>query len=385
MLGEIAVPQCFCCVFRELTGAGQPVFSGLNCPLLAADSNLSSMYIFLGAPLKLPERQKSFEDLLKSSGISNPNQQVLTVICKRYSQQMQAAMTCQNADVCRNIYEDVKLLPSSYTRGKIEKEVDIRINGPMSLAQPNILVGIDFSSDSYILIKLLSPPQTVGSQSHSDRDRAVACEVETCRVLGGSSVEGLVKCKVVEVYVEHNEQLNVAGRRAWSAIKMHRYLSSLAECPQHSEPMIKQGFRRIRMALEAMHRGGFVHMDVKSDNVFVDEPMKWDLGDFGSTRKIGDGVWTWTEVMNPFDIPKTAKVHASMDMVQLCVMIAIELDKDNWKSQLCGHKQRVQALLVRERLFNISDEEFKTEVLLVFDKELDSVEKALTAERESEI
>ena len=88
----------------------------------------------------------------------------------------------------------------------------------------------------------------------------------------------------------------------WKALKMRHYISSLWNVPQLSEKLLKAGFRRIRSALEALHDSGFVHMDIKPDNIFVDDNGIWDLGDFGSTRRIGENLWSWSVLFNPYKL-----------------------------------------------------------------------------------
>ena len=124
-----------------------------------------------------------------------------------------------------------------------------------------------------------------------------------------------------------------------------------------------------------MHALGMVHMDVKADNVFVDNALNWDLGDFGSTRPIGDQVWSWTEVLTPYTLPPSAKVIPSMDFVQLCVMIAVELGegKESWKTGLCGSYQRVQEDLIRDRLLEIP----MNQIILLFNKHMEIVKSHL--------
>jgi hypothetical protein len=104
--------------------------------------------------------------------------------------------------------------------------------------------------------------------------------------------------------------------------------------------------------------------------------LKWDLGDFGSTRKIDDTIWTYTEVLNPYVIPPTATVIPAMDFVLLCVTIAIELKKDQWK-RLCGQQQKVQEDLIIEKLNSIEDVGFKKEILELFKCSLKLVKEHL--------
>jgi hypothetical protein len=106
-------------------------------------------------------QQTTFIEFLKRGHINQPKDQVLVTIAKRYSQQLLAVLALGRTEPCIDLYETVKELPSSFSRGVIQNEVGIRINGPMSLAQPNILIGVDVKREKHILIKLLRIPQTL--------------------------------------------------------------------------------------------------------------------------------------------------------------------------------------------------------------------------------
>jgi hypothetical protein len=114
-------------------------------------------------------------------------------------------------------------------------------------------------------------------------------------------------------------------------------------------------------------------MDVKSDNIFVTSELVWDLGDFGSTRKIGQAIFSWTKLFTPYQMPSTCTAIKEMDFVQLCVMIAIELGKKTWKEDLCGPEplqagvQRfIQQNLVLTRLSSAQDGSFRDQVVQLF-------------------
>ncbi len=313
----------------------------------------------------------TFVEYLKLGHINRPNNQVLNIIANRYSQQLQAVLSVGSIDPCIDLYNTVKELPSSFTRGVIEADLKISINGPMSLAQPNILIAADLIQGKFLYIKLLSIPETLTSQSLQSRKNAVDAEIAACTTLSEANIPGLVKCDVVKVHVQHVEDLKVSLGE-WAALKMKRYMSALADTPQLSEDWLYRGFIRIYEALKAMHELKLVHMDVKSDNVFVDENLQWDLGDFGSARAIGVPMWSCTEVLNPYTIPANATVIPAMDYVLLCVMIAIEVSKNDWK-HLCGQRQKVQVDLIRARLNSIQDDHFKEEVVALFDENLETV------------
>ena len=120
-------------------------------------------------------------------------------------------------------------------------------------------------------------------------------------------------------------------------------------------------------------------MDVKSDNVFVDENCVWNLGDFGSTRGIGQKIWTFTEVFNPYSLNdyRTA-VTPSMDFVLLCVMVAFELGKETWKKRLCGDHQQVQHDLILQCLRGIRDDGFCGKVVNLYNNHYEKVVQHLS-------
>ena len=317
----------------------------------------------------------TFAQHLARNHINRPDNRVLATIVRRYPQHLRAALDVGIPESCVDLYETVKALPSSYTRGVIQSNLEISINGPMSLAQPNILIALDLSSGKHLYIKLLRMPQTTTSQSTSGKEGAVTAEIRACVMLFEANIPGLVRCDVVEVTVHHNEGLDVSPG-VWAVLKMKRYISSLSDLPQLPESWLYSGFSRIFKALKAMHELNLVHMDVKSDNLFVDVDSTWDLGDFGSTREIGATVWSYTQVLNPYAIPPNSTVIPAMDYVLLCVTIAIEMKKDQWKD-LCGQQQNIQGHLVLDMLNSLKDVAFKKEVVELFEHNLKIVRKHL--------
>ncbi len=64
-----------------------------------------------------------------------------------------------------------------------------------------------------------------------------------------------------------------------------------------------------------------------------------------------------------------------MDLVLLCVMIAVELKKDNWSQRLCMQKQFiVDRSLIRSALSDIQDVTFKEEILQLYNFNLQEVD-----------
>jgi hypothetical protein len=310
--------------------------------------------------------------------IDQPDKQVLATITSRFTQQLFAVLAIGDPDACAELYRKVKELPATFTRGVIQQDLQVSINGPLSDSQPLILIAADYIARKHLLLKLLRIPEMMDSRPVASRLAAVQKEIETCEILQNARILGLVECDVVYVTVEHSDQIGVSPG-VWAAIKMPRYVSALSQCPQAPESFIRAGFHRILKALQAMHNLKLVHMDVKSDNVLVSALMDWDLCDFGSARGVNEQIWTFTKLFQPYDIPSKATVIPEMDLISLCVMIAVELKKDNWHERLCekGDESSVSLERVRSALSAIESAEFKEEVLALFDSCLENVQKHL--------
>jgi hypothetical protein len=121
---------------------------------------------------------------------------------------------------------------------------------------------------------------------------------------------------------------------------------------------------------------GFDHMDIMSDNIFVDGDGKWDLGDFGSTRRVGSNLWSWSVIFNPYKLETQHTAIPEMDMVLLCVLIAFERDKVD-QSSLFSQTDKVKPELGVISLRKIHDFEFRDELLNLFSRCVEMVEATL--------
>ncbi|KAJ3236243.1 hypothetical protein HDU78_004708 [Chytriomyces hyalinus] len=290
---------------------------------------------------------------------------VVNTIMRRYPVHMLAAVGSPSA--CLALYEQVKDLPATFTRGIIQEKMNVSINGPMP-GQKSILTAVDLKAGKLCVIKLLSPPQLVVSTPPSVSAEAVSMEVEVSATVSKAQIPGLVISEVVPVTVEYSDGLYVSARH-WTALKMRHYHSSLTQVPQLSERLIYREFRRIHSALVSLHALNLVHMDVKSENVFVDEDVFWNLGDFGSCRPSNSPIWTFTEAFNPYDIGHSKiSVIPAMDMVLLCVMICVELQKKAWNTRLCGETERVQHELIKKSLSEIQEAAFRDDIMRLYEE-----------------
>lgn len=364
------------CLFRQLQG-----------PKLQ-DTVLTQLWCTGGV-------ERSFVDLLKAAGIHRPDQAVLASIVNRCSYRMLAAASTGNATLCCELYEEMKQLPSTTTRGMIEQQEHISLNGPM-FDQLNILSGVDLVNSDLILVKLLILPIRDQSTTTEELYEAVQLEAETSRILTMAEIPGIVKSEIVTVNIHDNLGLNTS-KGPITALKMQRYYCSLAECPQLSETIIHQIFHRILGALKGMHGLGYVHMDVKSKNILVGAKLSCsDLCDFGSARKEGKPTFSRTAPLNPYVIPLGTPVIPSMDYVQLCVTVAVELQKDSaaelYKDfvvkpgkesfSIRGHKvYHVDEDLICKQLQQIQNEEFREMMLKMYTEHVNKVKQHLQQQK----
>jgi serine/threonine protein kinase len=321
-----------------------------------------------------------FQELLKRSRPPiKADMDVIYNIAKMFAAEMQVCVDLQSPSRCHDLYDIVKLIPSTTTRGVIRNQSNIVLNGPVSTEAKNILLGVDIAARRRVLVKIVNVQDTPWSMSREEREEAKSAEVEACTVFTALDVDGLVKCDVVQVDIQSVEDLGV-GLGIWQAIKMHDYGISLAKLPQLPEDLIEEGFRRILNALSSVHSAGYVHMDVKSANVFVTTDLLWDLGDFGSARKCGEQCYTWTPELTPYAMSRKFTVIKEMDIVQLCVMIAVELTKEKWGETLLGRDSSVQKHCVLDVLLSIRNKGFQDEIVTLFQKSMTAIEEHIREE-----
>jgi hypothetical protein len=125
---------------------------------------------------ELAAARVKFVEYLKRGHISSPDNHVLATIAKRYSEQLLAVLDIGITEPCIDLYQTVKDLPTTFTRGVIQNEMKISMkNVPLSLVQPNIFMAVDLHERKHILLKLFRIPETYTFQSALSRKDAVTC------------------------------------------------------------------------------------------------------------------------------------------------------------------------------------------------------------------
>ena len=91
---------------------------------------------------------------LKEGSIDRPLDKIISLILKSFPNQLIAVSG--NVEACVDLYNEVKSLPGTHTRGVIAAQLNISINGPISEQHKNILSGIDCDTGMRCMLKLLS-------------------------------------------------------------------------------------------------------------------------------------------------------------------------------------------------------------------------------------
>ena len=263
---------------------------------------------------------KRFLKRLEEGRITNPDKYVLDRITERYYNAIDAAGSSVERAV--NFYRMVKLIPGTKTVAIIANQLSLHINGPIREYQPNILTACDRSGGLFVL-KLLSIDN--GGLQYKLQHKEIFQEEETCKILSLEEPHvGLCKIDVLKVNL---------GFMICTALKMKWYIITLEEHPKtFPEQQIKNA-KSLSTALEYMHGKGIVHMDIKASNIFISD-TDWVIGDFGSSKPIGDCVTSSNLIMFRSGITQALPKY---DWLMLLLVFLRETldDRKKWIQMFC--------------------------------------------------
>ena len=242
-----------------------------------------------------------FLRLLSEGGISRPKENVLAKIKASFAAQLLSSI--HSVDAAMQFYRTIDGLPSTFTINIVEGQADVSISGPLSQDKPKLLAGVR-SNGIAVVIKLLLTGLD-DARPLEVREGETEHEVKCCTKLALADQNiALVPSEVVVLEAPQEFAMQTHRRGRFRALLMPRYLDPLTRGPAFPRMAIAREARRLFEALQYMHRvAGFVHMDVKGDNVFFDNNSGWFIGDFGSACMIGDKIRTSTPTF----------YHAAMD------------------------------------------------------------------------
>ena len=303
----------------------------------------------------------AFLRLLSEGGISRPKERVLAKIQASFASQL--LLNIHSVDAAMHFYRTIDALPSTFTMNIVEGQADVSISGPLSQDKPKLLAGVR-ANGTAVVIKLLFPGLD-DARPLEVREGEIEHEVKCCTKLAlANRGIALVPSEVVMLDAPQEFAMQTNRRGRFRALLMPRFLDSVARGPTFPRMVIAREARRLFEALQYMHRvAGFVHMDVKGDNVFFDNSSGWFLGDFGSACVIGDKIRTSTPTFYHAAIDGVA--HPKYDWFMLLVLLLIEMgEKDKWSLRFMNSGQgRVSYdKVMREAESAMSDESYPPEL-----------------------
>jgi len=302
-----------------------------------------------------------FLRLLSEGGISRPKENVLAKIKASFATQL--LLNIHSIDSALHFYRTIDGLPSTLTMNIVEGQVGVNISGPLSDDKPKLLAGVR-ANGSAVVIKLLFTGLD-DARPLEVREGEIDHEVECCTKLALADREiALVPSEVVMLNAPQHFVMQTHRRGRFRALLMPRYLDSVARGPTFPIMVIAREARRLFDALQYMHCvAGFVHMDVKGDNVFFDNSGAWFLGDFGSACMIGGQIRTSTPTFYHGALGGVA--HPRYDWFMLLVLLLIEMEeKDKWSQRFINSGQgRVSYdMVMREAERAIREESYPPEL-----------------------
>lgn len=207
-------------------------------------------------------------------------------------------VACDDTKDALALYKDANKLLNTSTIVALCSALHIALGKPISLNFPSVFAGAEHSGRQ-IVVKLLR---------EVDNDRAVRVESQSVQILGLDKIEPddhhppycFVPTRAETVTFDHSAladaaQIGARDKKEYHALIMKRCVSTVSCAPHFAAHVILENAeKRILPAIERMHELGYVHLDIKLSNIFVDGRGNWWLGDFGSMRPEGELVYSST-------------------------------------------------------------------------------------------
>jgi serine/threonine protein kinase len=290
---------------------------------------------------------------LSRLSITRPDERVLGRIAMEFTAQLAAVDTDEQ---CYELYIHVKSLPSTTTRMEIRDQCRVRLNGPAFEDNPFLLLGND-EIGRPIVVKILKVRDDLSS--YEIRKREVERETQACELLqlsDSSSSKALIHAELLTIGIPDSDH-------CFKALKMPKY-NVLIQCASFDTIVIAAQGQRLIEAVEFIHEKGFVHMDIKGANIFVDMNGQWLLGDFGSICPIKSDVTSCTTFFCKEDVIGL-EAHPKFDWFMLLVVLMIETleNRHSFVSVLHEKESRlVSEFKLRSLIHAITCEQLRTVV-----------------------
>jgi hypothetical protein len=271
-------------------------------------------------------RYETFVSHLKNAKI-NPKKEVLERIAEYHYAGVDSAAS--NVGNAVRFYEAIKAIPDTSTKVVLEENLNLHINGPVNSRFPNILSAINSNHDLFIvkLLRISSDGLPYNLQEIELQQEKARCDELDL----ASPTVALCPTEVIEITYED---------RKYTALVMPRCISTLYDLPRSfPNAIINQGTLLVE-AVEFMHQRGIVHMDIKSDNIFV-HGKTWILGDFGSSKHIGEKVTSTNLAAYVHCKIKTAQPKYDWFMLLITLLKeSLPENKHQWLRVFCDEDEK---------------------------------------------
>lgn len=239
------------------------------------------------------ETVERFHAKLREEGVRIEPQVMRRCLSNLWSGVFYAISAVAQPGDARMVWQDALVFLGSRTRAAFEDQAHLSTGEPWISGCVTLLTAVDLVSGELLVIKLL-PRHEERYRLSAEGEKGALEDLQ----LNTFPLEGpLVRMELVKVVLEGDSaRTGEVGPRECEALKMRRFVSVLSELPQLSDKLIYEGGLRLVDALERMHAAGRVHCDVKGPNVLLTESGHWYLGDYGASVKVGETVWSCTEV-----------------------------------------------------------------------------------------
>jgi serine/threonine protein kinase len=108
---------------------------------------------------------------------------------------------------------------------------------------------------------------------------------------------------------------------------MPQYPFTLSQIQKLSPMGAARFVAQMKSAIEKLHALGFVHCDIKPDNIFIDNNGNYVLGDLDSATAIGSKLWECTWIFIPSELQAKAKRSKAHKWVDYTMLLTTLYDK----------------------------------------------------------
>ena len=221
---------------------------------------------------------------LKKHNINRPD---ATVIERISRSERLLEVGCATTDLSYSTYQNVKDTASSETKSYIGSVLGMKLNGVVFEDFPFILSARQ--NNIAKLVKILRVAD--GASPLESRQKDVLYEMRAAEFVHTA----IVPTQVCKITVD-GEISRIANCRIGEndVLIMPWYQATLNKYPSSDLAWIAEEGVRIMDAVAFVHSKGYVHMDIKAMNVFVNNEGHWFIGDFGSCKPINEPVTSST-------------------------------------------------------------------------------------------